>query len=265
MSARVITIACRTSDRLLDGCRGATTLAGLLGEAIGAEPETVGTSSDPRVAPWSEDLDGARDGLLSAAQHVEDAMNAGQAPVVLHGECSIALSTLPVVARIRPDARILWLDAHGDFNTPDTTSSDYLGGMALAGACGEWDPDLQLGFADPARVVLAGGRDFDDAERELIDKEGVTVVEGRSIMGDDLIAVLGDDPVYVHLDLDVLEIAELRELLGRVAQGREIVGFEVTNFQAPLDEFERTLGATAVKRVVEPLLDALKEGAHVRN
>jgi len=280
MSARVITIACRTSDRLLDGCRGATTLAGLLGEAIGAEPETVGTSSDPRVAPWSEDLDGARDGLLSAAQHVEDAMNAGQAPVVLHGECSIALSTLPVVARIRPDARILWLDAHGDFNTPDTTSSEYLGGMALAGACGEWDPDLQLGFADPARVVLAGGRDFDDAERELIDKEGVTVVEGRSIMGDDLIAALGDDPVFVHLDLDVLEkdelpvlfptadgleIAELRELLGRVAQGREIVGFEVTNFQAPLDEFERTLGATAVKRVVEPLLDALKEGAHVRN
>jgi arginase len=207
-------------------------------------------------------------------------MNSGELPVLLHGECSVALSTLPVIARIRPDARILWLDAHGDFNTPETTESKYLGGMALAGACGEWDPDLQLGFADPARVVLAGGREFDAAERELIDREGVTVVEGRDVLGDELIAALGDDPVFVHLDLDVLdkdelpvlfpapgglEIAELRQVLARVAEGREVVGFEVTNFQAPIDEFERMLGATAVKRVVEPLLDPLKEGAHVRH
>jgi arginase family enzyme len=86
--------------------------------------------------------------------------------------------------------------------------------------------------------------------------------------------------VFVHIDLDVLEagelpvkfptkdgleIAELRQLLARVAEHRQVVGFEVTNFQAPLDEFERMLGATAVKRVVEPLLDALKEGAHVRH
>jgi arginase len=279
-AARVITLVCRTSDRLLDGCRGATTIADLLAEAAGTQPETVGTSSEPRVANWSEDLDGAREALLNTAHCLEDALNEGELPVLLHGECSVALATLPTIARIRPDARILWLDAHGDYNTPDSSESQYLGGMALAGACGEWDPDLALGFADPARVVHAGGRAFDDAERRLIDDSGMSLIEGRDILGDDLEAALGDDPVFVHLDLDVLdkdelpvlfpepgglEIAELRQVLARVAQGREVIGFEVTNFQAPIDEFERMLGATAVKRVVEPLLDALTEGTNVRN
>ena len=132
---------------------------------------------------------------------------------------------------------------------------------------------------DPGRIVLAGARDFDPAERELIDASALTVLAGRDAM-EELPAALGNDPVFIHLDLDVLEegelpvsfpakggleIAELHQLLAHVAEGREVVGFEVTNFQAPIDEFERMLGATAVKRVVEPLLDALKGGAHVRD
>ena len=276
---RVITLACRTSDRVLDGTRGSVELGTLFAEHQGVEMDTLGPSDEPRVADWSEDLDAARGCLVSTAERVEEALNAGAAPVVLHSQCSVALSTLPTVARIRPDVRFLWLDAHGDYNTPETTPSGYLGGMPLAGACGEWDAELDAGFIDPARVVLAGARDFDDAERDLVDKSGMTLIVGRAAI-DELPGALGDDPVFIHLDLDVLdegelpvtfpasgglEIAELRQLLAKVAEGREIVGFEVTNFQAPIDEFERMLGATAVKRVVEPLLDALKEGAHVRN
>jgi arginase len=276
---RVITLACRTSDRVLDGCRGSVEVGALLAEHQGVEPETIGPSSEPRVANWSEDLDDARGCLVDVGHKVEDAMNAGVAPVLLHSQCSVALSTLPTVARIRPDVRFLWLDAHGDYNTPETTESGYLGGMPLAGACGEWDAGLDAGYIDPARVVLAGARDFDAAERELVDASGMTLIVGRAAI-DHLPDALGDDPVFVHLDMDVLdegelpvsfpspgglEIAELRQVLARVAEGREIVGFEVTNFQAPIDEFERTLGATAVKRVVEPLLDAIREGAHVRN
>jgi arginase len=277
--ARVITLACRTSDRVLDGCRGAATVAALLAEQIGAEPETIGTFSEPRIASWADDLDDARDGLLSTAREVEDAMNSGLSPVLLHGECSVALATLPTVARIRPDARFLWLDAHTDYNTPDTTESQYLAGMALSGVCGEWNAELDTGFVDPAQVLIAGARDIEEGERKLIDASGAKLIEGRAAM-DELPAALGDDPVFVHLDLDVLEagelpvkfptkdgleIAELRQLLAAVASNREVIGFEVANFQAPLDEFERMLGATAVKRVVEPLLDALTEGAHVRN
>ena len=276
---RVITLACRTSDRVIEGTRGSVALARLLAEHLGIPTHTVGTSSKPVVASWSDDLDSSRGCLLEAGGQVEDALNAGLAPVLLHAECSVALATLPAIARIRPDARVLWLDAHGDYNTPDTTTSGYLGGMPLAGACGEWDADLNVGFADPARVVHAGARDIEPAELELMQASGMTLIEGRTVL-DQLPAALGHDPVFVHLDLDVLEagelpvqfptrdgleIAELHQLLARVAEHREIVGFEVTNFQAPLDEFECMLGATAVKRVVEPLLDALKEGAHVRH
>ena len=276
---RVITLACRTSDRVLEGTRGSVALAPLLAEHLGIETHTVGSASAPKVAAWSEVLEESRGCLLEAGGQIEDAMNAGLAPVLLHSECSVALSTLPTITRMRPDARVLWLDAHGDYNTPDTTPSGYMGGMALSGACGEWDADLDVGFTDPARVVLAGARDFDTAERDLIDLSALTVLKGRDAM-EELPAAIGTDPVFIHLDLDVLEegelpvsfpskggleIAELRQVLAHVAQGREIVGFEVTNFQAPIDEFERMLGATAIKRVVEPLLDALKEGAHVRN
>jgi arginase len=279
MTSRVITLACRTSDRVLDGTRGSVALAPLFAEHLGIRTHTIGSASMPRVANWTEDLDDSRGCLLEAGGQIEDAMNAGLAPVLLHAECSVALSTLPTIARMRADARFLWLDAHGDYNTPESTTSGYLAGMALAGACGEWDAELDTGYADPARVVLAGARDIEPAERELIDASGMRLIEGRAAL-DELPAALGDDPVFVHLDLDVLEagelpvkfptkggleIAELRTLLAGVAQGREIVGFEVANFQAPLDELERMLGATAVKRVVEPLLDALQEGAHVRN
>ena len=275
---RVITLACRTSDRLLDGTRGAVAVAPLVAEYLGIQTHTIGSASLPKVAPWHEDVEESRGCLLEAGGQIEDAMNAGLAPVLLAAECSVGLSTLPAVARVRPDTRFVWFDAHGDYNTPDTTLSEYLGGMSLAGACGEWDADLDLGVVDPTRVVIAGGRDFDAAERELIDASGVSVVEGRQILDDEFAAMLGDDPIYIHLDLDVLEkgelpvlfeseggveIAELRELLYHVVGGRELIGFEVTNFQAPIDEFERLLGATAVRRVVEPLLDALQEGINV--
>jgi arginase family enzyme len=275
---RVITLACRTSDRLLDGTRGAVAVAPLLAEHLGIPTHTIGSASAPKVQEWGADLDESRGCLLEAGGQLEDALGEGLAPVLLAAECSVALSTLPTIARLRPDARFLWLDAHGDYNTPETSPSGYLGGMPLAGACGEWDADLDVGFIDPARVVHGGSRELDDAERALLEASGATLVEGRAILDDALIDALGDDPLYVHVDLDVLtagelpvqfpthgglEIAELRTLLAGVAEGREVIGFEVTNFQAPIDEFERMLGATAVKRVVEPLLDALQEGAHV--
>jgi arginase len=279
MSARIITLACRTSDRVLDGCRGSVEVGTMLAEHQGVEMSTIGPSAEPRISNWAEDLDDCRGCLVETGRQVADALNDGAPPVVLHSQCSVALATLPTVARIRPDTRFLWFDAHGDYNTPETTPSGYLGGMPLAGACGEWDAELDVGFIDPARVILAGARDFDDAERKLVDASGMTVVEGRNTI-DQLTGLLDGDPLFIHLDLDVLdedelpvsfptpgglEIAELRQLLRRVAEGREIVGFELTNFQAPIDDVERTLEATAVKRVVEPLLDALKEGAHVRN
>jgi arginase len=210
---------------------------------------------------------------------VDDALSGGNAPVLLGAECSIALTTLPAVARNRPDAKVLWLDAHGDFNTPETSPSGYLGGMALAGACGVWDAGLS-GTIEPDRVILAGIRDLDAAERGLLEDSRVTVI-GASL--ETLVFTqnaLDRAPVYVHLDLDVIDPEEfpaqfpapgglasdkLYDLLEAVAGECEVIGVEVTAFEAPEDELERQDAASIAIHVLDPLLEAVQRGAHVSN
>ena len=254
---------CRTSDRSADAAAGALALADQLQNRLGGEPRVVGSTSEPRTADWSEDLRDSRGCILEAGGQVDDALAAGDLPVLLAAECTVALTTLPAVMRHRPDAKVLWLDAHGDYNTPGTTASGYLGGMSLAGACGEWD--TELGEPVPAeRIVLAGVRDLDPPERELLERSQVTVV-GSSL--ETLVAVqnaLDGAPVYVHLDVDVLDPEEmpaqfpapgglrsdkLYDLLEAVADECEVVGVEVTALEAPAR-------AGTVARVIEPLVGA---------
>ena len=120
-------------------------------------------------------------------------------------ECPIALTTLPAVGRHRPDARILWLDAHGDFNTPDTTperlSRRHVPGRRLR-ALG---PGPRAAAGPGERVVLCGVRDLDPAEREALERSAATVHRRRDrdarVPGN----ALDGAPVYLHLDLDVLD------------------------------------------------------------
>ncbi len=178
---------------------------------------------------------------------------------------------------MRPESKVLWLDAHGDFNTPDTTESGYLAGMSLAGACGMWDAGLGDAIA-PARVVLAGVRALDPAERRLLEGSPVTVI-GASL--ETLVATqnaLDRAAVYVHLDLDVIDpdhfpaefpapggLApdKLYDLLEAVADECEVVGLEITAFHAPEDASRRDAAAEAVLGAVEPLLDRVTREAHV--
>ncbi|MFL5825391.1 MAG: arginase family protein [Thermoleophilaceae bacterium] len=263
---------CRTSDRTPGGARGVQALAPLLAKRLGVEPRDIGTPEEPRESRFDEDLSESRGCILEAGGQVDDALSGRNVPVLLAGDCSIALTTLAAALRHRPDARVLWLDAHGDFNTPDTTQSGFLGGMPLSGACGLWD----AGFAepiDPAGVVLVGVRDLDEGERDLLERSQATVV-GASL--ETLVFTqnaLDRSPVYVHLDLDVLDPEsfpagfpapgglapdKLYDLLEAVAGECEIVGLEVTGFEAPEDELERQAHADTAARVLEPLLSAIE-------
>ncbi|MBA3326945.1 MAG: arginase family protein [Solirubrobacterales bacterium] len=226
---RIVALLCRTSDRGPEGARGAAELAELL------DARSIGSLSDPHDGAFREDLRDSHGCLLEAGGQIDDALDAGEVPVLLAGDCSIAISTLPVIARHRPDAHVLWIDAHGDFNTPATTSSDYLGGMSLAGACGLWNTGFE-GAVDPARVVMHGVRDVQGGERVALDTRGVHVIgDARPLAG---------HAVFVHLDLDVLDPqvmparfpapggltpTALRRLLADVAGTCEIVGAEVTS------------------------------------
>lgn len=258
---------CRTSDRTAGGAEGALALSALLGERLGVEPRVVGSPGLPKAADWSEDVVKSRGCILEAGGQVDDALAAGAMPLLLASDCSICMTTLPAVVRHRPDAKVLWLDAHGDYNTPGTTPSGFLGGMCLAAACGEWD----AGFGEPiprGRVVLAGVRDLDPAERDALERSPATVI-GASL--ETLVAVqnaLDGAPVYVHLDVDVIDPEEmpaqfpapgglradkLYDLLEAVADECEVVGVEVTALEA-------AARAATVARVLEPLV-----GAYVGN
>ena len=278
MGVSLVGLLCRTSDRTSAAARGVETLAPLLGERLGREPRLIGAPGDPRAARFEEDLADSRGCLLEAGGQVDDALSGGNTPVLLSGDCSIALTTLPTALRWRPEAKVLWLDAHGDYNTPATTPSGFLGGMCLAGACGEWEAGL--GGTIPAeKVVLAGVRDLDAEERVLLERSEATVI-GASVI-ETLVAVknaLDGAPVYLHLDLDVLDTEafpaqfpapeglrpeKLYDLLEAVAEDCEVVGVEVTAFEAPDSEAERLEAASVAVGVLEPLLDAIPEEVHV--
>jgi arginase len=280
MSVSLIAHRCRTSDRSAGAARGVDTLAPLVGKRLGREPREIGTPSAPQVGDWREDLANSRGCLMEAGGQIDDALSGGNAPVLLAGECSIAVTTLSAALKQRPDAKVLWLDAHGDYNTPETSGSGYLGGMALAAACGVWDAGLATPI-DPSRVVLAGVRDLDPEERDLLEDSPVTVI-GASL--ETLVYTqnaLDRTPVFVHLDLDVIDPEafpttqfptpnglapeKVYDLLEAVAGECEIVGLEVTAFEAPEDELERQDAASIAMHVMDPLLDAVQRGARVSN
>jgi arginase len=253
----VIALLCRTSDRDARGAEGARALAAELAARLGTEARFVGSPVEPRDGNWDDDLRDSHGCLLEAGGQLDDALAAGRYPILTASDCSICLTTLPTLARRRPDAWVLWLDAHGDFNSPDTTPSGFLGGMCLSAACGVWDSGLGGGL-DPARVVMCGVRDVDAGERVLLDTRGVGLVERPG----DLAVHLRGLPVYVHLDLDVLDPAVmpakfpapgglsdggLRTLLAEVAGAADVIGAEITAFIAP----ER---AKRVATIVGPLL-----------
>jgi arginase family enzyme len=272
VAVSLVALRCRTADRFPGAPRGVEILAPLVGNALGVEPRFIGSAGEVRETRYEEDLTGARGCLLEAGGQIDDALAAGDTPVLLAADCSVSVTTLPAVTRHRPDARILWLDAHGDYNTPDTSGSGYLGGMCLAAATGEWDAGL--GDTLPAeRVVLAGIRDLDPGERELLERSPATVIGASAI--ETLVAAknaLDGAPVFVHLDLDVLDPEhfpaavpapgglhpdKLYDLMDSVLEDSELVGLEVTAFEAPDDEDARAVATETAMHVLEPFLDHL--------
>jgi arginase len=149
---------------------------------------------------------------------VEEAVRDGALPLVLGGDHSIALGTLVGLNRARGPGGVLWIDAHGDLNTPETSPTGNVHGMVLAAALGlggaafahdGWD----LPAVEPRRVALLGVRSLDDGERALlhelearvytmsdIDKLGV-----EHAIRDALEHVGGTGFVHVSLDMDVVD------------------------------------------------------------
>ena len=118
--------------------------------------------------------------------------------------CAVALATLPAVVQRHPDTVVVWFDAHADINTPASTTSGYLGGLALSGPLGLWDSGLGQGLAS-ANTILVGARDIDPFEQDLIDQGVVQHLAPGPDLPAQLQRAVAGRPVYVHFDCDVLE------------------------------------------------------------
>jgi arginase len=152
------------------------------------------------------------------ADLVGDAVALGQIPLVLGGDHSVALGTLGGLARAHGPGGVIWIDAHGDLNTPESSSTGNVHGMPLAAALG-WAgdaferPELRIPALDPRRVAIVGARALDEPEQRAIRDRGVLVFTMSEIdrvgieqaMREAIGHVSGPGFVHVSLDMDALD------------------------------------------------------------
>ncbi|MEL6767046.1 MAG: arginase family protein [Pseudomonadota bacterium] len=138
------------------------------------------------------------------AEAVAAALKAGERAVNLAGDCCAAVPALAGCQRAGLAPHIVWVDAHGDFNTPETSPSQFLGGMPLAMMVGrgpQWMMEaVDASPAPEASVTLVDGRDLDPLEAEAVAGSDL-----RHIDTDGLATLRIHGPVLLHIDLDVLD------------------------------------------------------------
>jgi arginase len=152
------------------------------------------------------------------ASRVRQAIAAGAFPVLLSGSCFAGIGVASGLGESSPG--VVWFDAHGDFNTPESTIDGYFDGMGLAILTGSAWPNLvdRVGATTvpETAAILAGARDFDLLEERRLESSRVVHLPPESIGSDDAVAraVEEMDPppsgIYLHLDLDVLDSDEAK-------------------------------------------------------
>lgn len=184
------------------------------GNVAAPEPEALAVT-DERARFLPEILDAC----ANLAAIVRDVAAEGAMPLVLGGDHSIALGTL---AGLRSSAGrpggVIWIDAHGDLNTPASSPSGNVHGMPLAAALGLagaafGHPALELPAVEVDRVVLLGVRSLDPAERALIREAGIRAITMTEIdrigieraVTEAIDRASGPGFVHVSLDLDALD------------------------------------------------------------
>jgi arginase len=266
-------VRARISEMTPRDLRGADLLRDDLEARLTVHPQSLEGRRGPfERTPWRDDLSASSAVLASAGEQAADTLRSGGFPITIASDCALAIGTLPQVNRAVDGLRVLWLDAHADYDTPQLATHEFLGCMSLAGACGEWETGL--GAIEPKQVIHVGARaqpdEFDYAGQEL-GRERLGGMLGAGTDPAEVCGVLDGRPCYIHFDPDVLDPeinpvpygrrgglsdAALLTLLEAVARCSRIVGVEVTAFHASDEAATRSrvceLLGLAVARLAAP-------------
>jgi arginase len=208
------------------------------------------------------------------ARMVEKAMADGAVPLVLGGDHSAAVGTIAGVSRHHRRRKerigVIWMDAHADMNTPETSPSGNVHGMPLACCIGRGPEPLSniYGYSpkvDPRNVVLVGIRDLDQLEQQHVRESGVTAFTMREIdergmqaVMVDAMRIAGDGTAGFHISLDMdgvdpreapgvgtpvrggITYREAHLAMEMVGDSRRMISMEVVEVNPVLDEANRT-------------------------
>ncbi|MFQ5946378.1 MAG: arginase family protein [Anaerolineae bacterium] len=245
---------------------------------LSAWVEAKGLEDRGNVAAATVASDGdALDRFLGqTSEAVEGALADGRFLLGLGGECTASIGAIAAAQRLHSDLRLLWLDAHGDFNTPQTTPSGFWGGMCLAHIAGLPIPGISFGadgVLDGERVVLVGARSLDPGEADNVSSVGSHLLSFAwpGPLLDQVHDAVSGRPLWIHLDVDVLDpsvvssvhfptpggpdMEQVVSLLEAVAQDSPVVALEVTAFSSETDEDGQA--ARTVLQIIDRLVPAL--------
>ena len=189
-------------------------------------------------------------------------------PLIFAADCVSALGTLKGLESKKP--AVIWYDAHGDFNTPDTTPSGFLGGMPVAMLVGHGDQRYMAGLGLPpmpeTNIIISDARDLDPEEGEALKRS--ELIHYAQI--EDLLTVpLPEKPLYIHMDIDVVDsnempglgypvpggptTAQVNETLKRMVTERPIAGvlFSLWNESLTTDDRALQLVLSMIRTIVE--------------
>jgi arginase len=188
---------------------------------------------------------------------VESILQQGKIPVSMGGDCCMPIPIMATLQRSGISPIILWLDAHGDFNTDETTQSGFLGGMPLAMLSGRGDmqfiENAGVNTIPGTDIVLTDARDLDPAEKELIESSHIHWLKNiRDVKRFNF----KNRPIYIHFDVDVMNtldvpatlypvengprVAEMADLFRYLRQTQNICAISVTCWEPLLDKDNKT-------------------------
>jgi arginase len=224
--------------------------------------------------------------FLQDTERIRSAMNKVNAEglvFVLGGECSICVGTLAgLKSRIGGEPGIVWIDAHGDFNTPETTPSGYIGGMCLALACGR-GPKLNEMLGDEGHllreenVVHVASRSLDPAESVSMSSSPMKIYPASTLLKEGIASTVNPaassladrcDWIVCHLDVDSIDprtmpavnfpaqdglsLGEVKGIVGAVQRTGKLRLFELAGYNPDLDR--NGVCATKLVTLVSDLL-----------